>query len=188
LVARITTEGALDPDFGLGGVTFVDQDLYESLLMQPRDCGRGAFWRSTPGAGRVARRRLRPGRAGGPAPGVGASSSAAGLALDGGILLAATANGASGSDTVIARIEGGGALRPTLCAGRHPTLLGTLGADKLLGTDGPDVIMGLGGGDSVAGYGGNDLLCLGPGADPRHRGGPGADLLLVRRAEVPLDC
>ncbi len=56
-----------------------------------------------------------------------------------------------------------------LCAGKHATIVGTQGADRIKGTSGRDVIAALGGADTIAGVGSTfesqDYLCGGRGAD-----------------------
>ena len=51
------------------------------------------------------------------------------------------------------------------CAGRVPTIYGTLGHDQIRGTPGPDVIAGLAGNDLIYGFGENDFICGGVGND-----------------------
>ncbi|MEK6278228.1 MAG: calcium-binding protein [Actinomycetota bacterium] len=69
------------------------------------------------------------------------------------------------------------ACNPPLCAGRTPTIVGTLGNDNLTGTPGPDVIQVSIGDDKVEAGAGNDIVCGGKNKD-RLAGGTGKDLLL----------
>jgi uncharacterized delta-60 repeat protein len=62
------------------------------------------------------------------------------------------------------------------CAGRVATIVGTAGRDTLRGTRRADVIVALGGNDRVLARGGNDVVCGGPGND-RLSGGSGRDRL-----------
>lgn len=62
------------------------------------------------------------------------------------------------------------------CAGRAPTMFGTLGNDVITGTSGNDVIAALDGEDVVTSDGGNDVVCGGFGADVL-KGGSGRDKL-----------
>jgi Ca2+-binding RTX toxin-like protein len=62
------------------------------------------------------------------------------------------------------------------CGGLTPTLLGTLGDEKLKGTGADNVIVGLDGRDTILAGGGNDVACGGDGAD-RIEGSNGQDRL-----------
>ena len=81
---------------------------------------------------------------------------------------------------------------PALCRKQNPTILGTLGPDRLVGTSGPDIIQGLDARDVILGKGGDDILCGSLGndllkgqggddwtkglrGDDTDRGGPGTD-------------
>jgi uncharacterized delta-60 repeat protein len=63
------------------------------------------------------------------------------------------------------------------CAGKAVTITGTEQRDKLKGTPGDDVISTLGGNDKVKGGAGDDVICSGDGND-KVFGGAGADRLL----------
>jgi Ca2+-binding RTX toxin-like protein len=52
-----------------------------------------------------------------------------------------------------------------ICFGRHATILGSKGADRIVGTRGADVIVTRDGDDHVSGLRGDDRVCTGPGAD-----------------------
>jgi Ca2+-binding RTX toxin-like protein len=65
---------------------------------------------------------------------------------------------------------------PPPCAGRKPTIVGSLGNDNLKGTPGPDVILASIGDDKVAAGAGNDTVCGGKNRD-RLAGGAGKDRL-----------
>jgi Ca2+-binding RTX toxin-like protein len=62
------------------------------------------------------------------------------------------------------------------CGGIEPTILGTVGDDRLVGTPGGDVIVAGDGDDRVQGGGGADVICGGGGSD-RVDGGPGEDTI-----------
>lgn len=84
------------------------------------------------------------------------------------------------------RVYGSGLARAGMrhpsCFGLAPTVVGTVGDDRLAGTSGPDVIHGRGGEDVIAGYGGGDVVCAGPGDDV-VRGGDGNDRLRGNRGD-----
>ena len=82
--------------------------------------------------------------------------------------------------------------KPALCRKQNPTILGTLGPDRLVGTNGPDIIQGLDARDVILGKGGDDIICGSLGndllkgqggddwtkglrGDDTDRGGPGTD-------------
>jgi hypothetical protein len=65
---------------------------------------------------------------------------------------------------------------PPPCAGRKPTIVGSLGNDVLKGTPGPDVILASIGDDRVDAGAGNDTVCGGKNKD-RLSGGAGRDRL-----------
>jgi len=65
---------------------------------------------------------------------------------------------------------------PPPCAGREPTIVGTLGPDVIVGTPGPDVILASIGDDRVSAGAGNDVVCGGKNKD-RLAGGAGRDVL-----------
>jgi Ca2+-binding RTX toxin-like protein len=66
---------------------------------------------------------------------------------------------------------------PASCKGKHATLAGTDGPDKLRGTPTADVIAALPGNDKLSGLAGNDVICGGSGKDTL-KGGKGQDTLL----------
>jgi hypothetical protein len=68
-------------------------------------------------------------------------------------------------------------IEPDLCAGKIPTVVGTIGPDTLTGSPFADVISTLGGKDTVKAGGGNDIVCGGTGKD-RLFGQGGRDRLL----------
>ncbi|MGH2686920.1 MAG: choice-of-anchor Q domain-containing protein, partial [Actinomycetota bacterium] len=82
--------------------------------------------------------------------------------------------------------------KKALCRRQNPTILGTLGPDRLVGTSGVDVIQGLDANDVILGKGGDDIICGSLGndvmkgqggddfikglrGDDKNRGGPGTD-------------
>jgi Ca2+-binding RTX toxin-like protein len=65
---------------------------------------------------------------------------------------------------------------PASCNGKHSTIAGTDGPDKLRGTPTADVIAALGGNDNLSGLAGKDLICGGAGKDALN-GGKGNDKL-----------
>jgi Ca2+-binding RTX toxin-like protein len=63
------------------------------------------------------------------------------------------------------------------CGGKHVTIMGTAGDDKIVGKGASDVIYGGGGNDVIiGGSNGNDTICGGPGNDT-IRGGRGFDAI-----------
>ena len=87
---------------------------------------------------------------------------------------------------------GGVVVDKALCRKQNPTILGTLGPDRLVGTNGPDIIQGLDARDVILGKGGDDIICGSLGndllkgqggddwtkglrGDDTDRGGPGTD-------------
>ncbi len=67
--------------------------------------------------------------------------------------------------------------RAASCAGKHATIVGTPGNDRIVGKKASDVIYGGGGNDRISGGpNGNDTICGGPG-DDRIAGGRGYDAL-----------
>ncbi|MGC1165758.1 MAG: calcium-binding protein [Solirubrobacterales bacterium] len=63
------------------------------------------------------------------------------------------------------------------CAGKHVTIMGTAGDDRIVGKGASDVIDGGGGNDVISGgHNGNDTICGGPGNDT-IRAGRGFDAL-----------
>ena len=66
------------------------------------------------------------------------------------------------------------------CAGRHPTHVGTSGADVITGTGGDDVVVALGGNDTITTGSGNDVICAGGGRD-QIQPGAGDDVVRAGR-------
>ena len=89
---------------------------------------------------------------------------AAGSAMGGAVLLAATALAAGSQATAYA------AVTPT-CFGQKATIVGSSGSNRIHGTSGKDVIVAGGGNDKVFAGTGDDLVCGGWGADRLHGGG-----------------
>jgi Ca2+-binding RTX toxin-like protein len=80
------------------------------------------------------------------------------------------------TDTFVAKIS------DARCAGKPPTLTGTVGPDQLVGTGGRDVIVAFDGEDTISGLAGNDVACGGDG-DDRLKGGEGNDKLFGQRGK-----
>ncbi len=71
------------------------------------------------------------------------------------------------------------------CGGRLPTIVGTVGDDRLRGTKRADVIVGLTGRDIIRGRGGRDRICGNRGRDDL-RGGERRDRLAGNRGNDTL--
>jgi uncharacterized delta-60 repeat protein len=158
-VARLGSNGALDPTFAVGGkttISFGDIALAYAAGLQPDGklviAGLAVVENRT--AIRTALARVladQPPDGGGPGGG--------------------GPRGGGG--------PGGGPDDPPnvqRCAGRRATIVGTAGNDTLRGTPRADVIVALGGNDRISARGGNDVVCGGRGND-RLAGGAGADRL-----------
>jgi len=150
-VARLLSNGSLDPGFGSGGRARVDFGGWEdglAIALRP-DGGilvAGTTKDSVDAPTDIAIARLQGGDGAPVAP----------------------PSGAGGAPTGTARV---------VCGGRPATIVGTSGRDVLRGTPGRDVIAGLAGNDVVRGLGGADVVCGGAGAD-RLDGGAGPDRLI----------
>ncbi|MGI8519605.1 MAG: calcium-binding protein [Actinomycetota bacterium] len=71
------------------------------------------------------------------------------------------------------------------CGGRLPTIVGTVGQDRIRGTNRADVIVGLAGRDIIRGRGGRDRVCGNRGRDDL-RGGERRDRLAGNRGNDTL--
>ena len=71
------------------------------------------------------------------------------------------------------------------CGGRLPTIVGTVGNDRIRGTKRADVIVGLAGRDIIKGRGRRDRICGNRGRDDL-RGGEGRDRLAGNRGNDTL--
>jgi hypothetical protein len=71
------------------------------------------------------------------------------------------------------------------CGGRLPTIVGTVGEDRIRGTNRADVIVGLAGRDIIRGRGGRDRICGNRGRDDL-RGGERRDRLAGNRGNDTL--
>ena len=200
-IARLDTDGKLDPTFGDGGKATLDfgasDDQATALALQQngkivvvgqRKKGQGANFAD------IAVARLQPNGTKDPSFGSGGQTlvdlarnefgSAVALQADGKIVVAGNSINPTNQGVVVARLEGdpiaGGGTGPApsnpgtkvpRCLGRKATIIGTTGRDKLKGTRKADVIVGLGGKDTIKGGGGGDRICSGGGND--HVSGQG---------------
>jgi len=71
------------------------------------------------------------------------------------------------------------------CGGKPPTIVGTVGDDRIRGTNRADVIVGLTGRDIIRGRGGRDRICGNRGRDDL-RGGKRRDRLAGNRGSDTL--
>jgi uncharacterized delta-60 repeat protein len=197
-VARVLSNGLVDPAFGDAGVVPAGEVRVSDTALQSNgkllligDDGNGVNMRVV---------RLQPGGTPDTTFGSGGranidlgsleSARAGAVQADGRILAAGRQDDAiaivrlegdppdagGGPGGARGRIAGGGGVVPR-CGGKAATIVGTARRDVLRGTPKADVIVVLGGGDVVRAGGGRDVVCGGGGAD-RLSGGAGADRLL----------
>jgi uncharacterized delta-60 repeat protein len=200
-IARLGTDGKLDPTFGDGGKATLDfgasDDQATALALQQngkivvvgqRKKGQGANLAD------IAVARLQPNGTKDPSFGSGGQTlvdlgrnefgTSVTLQGDGKIVVAGNSVNPTNQGVVVARLLGdpvtGGGTGPGTgtpgtkvprCLGRKATIIGTSGRDRLKGTRKADVIVGLGGKDTIKGGGGKDRICSGGGND--HISGQG---------------
>jgi uncharacterized delta-60 repeat protein len=199
-IARFTSKGALDPEFGTGGKVRVDfgtgfMHTATGLALQPDNkIVVGGFLLAFDEVDPFALARYTPngtldttfGSDGNVVTAFGSDRHAAAHALtiqphDGRIVLAGTTgliDSTSRLDFAVARYHA------ISCNSVVVTRIGTAGGDTITGTSGDDVIYGFGGNDFIDGRGGNDIICGGTGNDTLEggggddilRGGPGTDI------------
>src|SRR3954451_1631397 len=203
-IARLGTDGKLDPTFGDGGKATLDfgasDDQATALALEQngkivvvgqRKKGQGANFAD------IAVARLQPNGTKGPSFGSGGQTlvdlgrnefgTAVALQGDGKIVVAGNSINPTNQGVVVARLLGdpivGGGTGPSTaapgtkvpkCLGRKATIIGTTGRDRLKGTRKADVIVGLAGKDTIRGGGGKDGICAGGGNDTAD-GRAGAD-------------